>query len=753
MAVTPDVLWQRWRRSRRADAFETLVKPHLPYVADLARRQGVSAADAEDVVQETLLELARERSDEPVRVGVRPWLARRVRFRAKKSIRSSVRRRRHEQAGRRSRKTADETSSVRLEVREEVEAALALLRPAERQAVVLRYLHDMDYREIAYVLGVSENAGRIKVHRGIGKLRRSLGGHAAALVAALGLPRIGEAAVILKTTSMAVATTAGATAGIGKGVLLMGTGIKFGAAVVIGAAIAAVGMMAFYEGSTAGRTEGSRGSGMPVGRSVDPDGPATTRLMAELDVTGEEAEWVKNALTHERLRRENARILPEDTGLDIIERRLKWDAEVDELVSDFDRFAGHVQAAPGKVARFEATGDVTKVNLGELAPGVAVIEFGPGTFQLGRGSRDFHYARKDIRHLEIRGAGMDQTRVVLGSSDLLTAAARVEHLRIHDLTLDGGKRGSMFLDVRGKVAAVFEKVRFKRWPSGGYSSAIGLSGGAYVGCRNCEFLGGYGHGGTGVISFRGTGIASFDRCVFADIPTTVYGGNGAAPKSVVHFERCVWENTQLAHAGLLYQGTREFPITVRGGKVHYESAKAWGRQFAQSVEAVEFSARIPRCRLSDLLRIVRGVKASLEEGQRVQGVQLVAARPEPPREFIVYLWHSSDYIMRMHKAKRSVRIAPIYVTWEGSGVKIWPEDRRRRLPNYHPGSLMEGARDIEDVVARAGLDPSMEAYGIIQTSHSTRGAATPAVELRDERARRQVVLDAVTGEVRAKNPR
>ena len=169
MAIEPDLLWRTWRRARKAEAFEAFVRPHLPHVMEVARRQGCSAAEAEDVVQDTLLELAREQGDERVRVGVRPWLVRRVRYRAKTSIRSSVRRRRHERSARQPRQVAP-ASSEKLEIKEEVEAALALLRTQERQAIVLRYLHDMDYKEIAYVLGVSENACQIKVHRGLHKL-------------------------------------------------------------------------------------------------------------------------------------------------------------------------------------------------------------------------------------------------------------------------------------------------------------------------------------------------------------------------------------------------------------------------------------------------------------------------------------------------------------------------------------------------------------------------------------------------------
>ena len=60
-----------WRQSRESGAFEALVRPEIPYALDLARRCGARGSDADDVVQESLIQLARENSDDPMRVGLR----------------------------------------------------------------------------------------------------------------------------------------------------------------------------------------------------------------------------------------------------------------------------------------------------------------------------------------------------------------------------------------------------------------------------------------------------------------------------------------------------------------------------------------------------------------------------------------------------------------------------------------------------------------------------------------------------------
>ncbi len=170
MATASDVHWESWRRLRDPAAFEALVRPELGRALSFARSLGCSDADAEDVLQESLVRLAAERSDRPSRVGVRAWLYRTVRDRARSRRRSWWRRRSRE--ARAARPEAAPARTGALEVREQVEQALAALPEAEREAVRLRYLQDLDYRDMAHVLGVSENACRIRVHRALEALKK-----------------------------------------------------------------------------------------------------------------------------------------------------------------------------------------------------------------------------------------------------------------------------------------------------------------------------------------------------------------------------------------------------------------------------------------------------------------------------------------------------------------------------------------------------------------------------------------------------
>ena len=180
MSNSERALWKAWRDGNDAEAFGTLVQPHLHRLVDLARRSGCPAAETDDVVQDVLVELTRAPGDEPIEVGLPAWLGRRAILRSRRRRRSAGRRARHEKASSRLRSEARRSPDPT--ARDEVEEALAVLPEKERQAVVLRYLHDLDYKEIGYVLGTSDSAARVRVHRGIGRLRARLGGAAAALV-------------------------------------------------------------------------------------------------------------------------------------------------------------------------------------------------------------------------------------------------------------------------------------------------------------------------------------------------------------------------------------------------------------------------------------------------------------------------------------------------------------------------------------------------------------------------------------------
>lgn len=165
-------------RASRGDlvAFEVLVERHQPRLTTLAGRLLGSHADAADAVQETL---------------VRAWLAL-PRFRGDAKFSTWLTRiclnAVHDQRERRgvladpeAPEPADPRDSFAAsELSGELQAALAALDSAFREAVVLYDVLGCSYLEIAELTGAAEGTVKSRIYRGRAELARLLGGGNAA---------------------------------------------------------------------------------------------------------------------------------------------------------------------------------------------------------------------------------------------------------------------------------------------------------------------------------------------------------------------------------------------------------------------------------------------------------------------------------------------------------------------------------------------------------------------------------------------
>ncbi len=208
MSVNTYELWTDWRQKRDADAFAALVRPEMRHALAAARRTGCDDASSEDALQEALIALARETSDAPVKIGVRTWLMRQTRDRARSALRSRRRRTDRESiAAKRERcDVAQEPPSDRALRSEELEEALALIDAGDRELLLLRYLHSLEYREMAAYIGISPAAARVRVHRALDRLRKRVGGATGASIAALPLPVVPRESAAIETAVSASET-------------------------------------------------------------------------------------------------------------------------------------------------------------------------------------------------------------------------------------------------------------------------------------------------------------------------------------------------------------------------------------------------------------------------------------------------------------------------------------------------------------------------------------------------------------------
>jgi len=466
-------LWRRWRRERAPRAFEAIVRPELAHALALARRMGADPGEAEDALQDSLVKLARERSDEPLRVGIRAWICRRVVLGVKMQARAGARRRRHEAAAA---GHGGPAALPRVEARDEVEAALGRLEEEERRIVELRFLHDLDYREMAYVLDATENACRIRVHKALKRLRVLLGAAAPARVASLSLPAARADAAI----AAALAAAKPALGLAAKGALA--------AALALGAAAA---LRIAPASPPAPEPAVAVAAAPPAASPLPPPSPPTPP--------------------------------PAPTGIDLLTRHLDGSGDLSSRLWDFDDLSSVVRTPEGPVRRIEAEGAVTAVRPEQLKG--PVVEFGRGVFRLPQ-------LRRERGPLLLRGAGSDAT-LLLGGPILVEGS--VGHLRVCDLTFEG-----QALDVRGSVAAVLERVRLRGFTiTAGYGAPLGTTGRALLLLRECSVVGGFRRNAGGrALAVRGGVVALFDRCRLSDLEEPARSEPRAHPRSLLHFRRC-----------------------------------------------------------------------------------------------------------------------------------------------------------------------------------------------------------------------
>jgi RNA polymerase sigma-70 factor (ECF subfamily) len=173
-----------------AVAWEEIVQRYNRRIYNICYRFAGSADDAQDLTQEVFIKMYRTLSSyNPGRAAFMTWLTTITRnllvdhFRKTKQDRmtetldgaSSE----HEDAMPLSDKIPDKAAppDARVQSREAGETvhhALQKLSPELREAVILRDLQDMDYREIAAVLKVPEGTVKSRINRGRAELARLL---------------------------------------------------------------------------------------------------------------------------------------------------------------------------------------------------------------------------------------------------------------------------------------------------------------------------------------------------------------------------------------------------------------------------------------------------------------------------------------------------------------------------------------------------------------------------------------------------
>jgi len=154
--------------SRRGADLCALVDKHLKFVHWVARRFSNSKENADDITQLVFIRLARMNGVIPGTVSISAWLYMTARSFAIDLVRSDEARRRREQGDALEKKPAVQYDWSF------INEAIKSLGPAEREAIMQRFYDNCSYAEVGRLLGLSENAARMKVSRALKKLRAVL---------------------------------------------------------------------------------------------------------------------------------------------------------------------------------------------------------------------------------------------------------------------------------------------------------------------------------------------------------------------------------------------------------------------------------------------------------------------------------------------------------------------------------------------------------------------------------------------------
>src|SRR5581483_6557721 len=150
--------------------FDALVQRHLDLVVGTACRGLNDAAAAEEITQNVFIALARKAVWLMGQPSLAAWLHKTTLLEVRHFWRGELRRRKREKVAAELGTTMKDEDSLLTSLRGELDEGLLELRESERQALVLRYLEGLSYRDMGQRLGAREDAVRMRTDKALGRL-------------------------------------------------------------------------------------------------------------------------------------------------------------------------------------------------------------------------------------------------------------------------------------------------------------------------------------------------------------------------------------------------------------------------------------------------------------------------------------------------------------------------------------------------------------------------------------------------------
>ena len=158
-----------------AAAFHELFKRFAPMLLRVLGRGLKSQIEAEDLVQQTFLQLHRARNDYNPEARLRPWLFT-IAFNLRREYFRRGQRRPEAplELDGRGDPAVQPHGHARVDAAESLKVALGRLPPDQAEVIALHWLEGLSFPEVAEIVGASLSAVKVRAHRGYATMRSFL---------------------------------------------------------------------------------------------------------------------------------------------------------------------------------------------------------------------------------------------------------------------------------------------------------------------------------------------------------------------------------------------------------------------------------------------------------------------------------------------------------------------------------------------------------------------------------------------------
>jgi len=169
-------LLRQFAKEHSEDAFKSLADRYLNLVYSVALSRLASDAAAKDITQVVFAALASKAGHLSDKVILSGWLFQVTTHACQDLKRGEARRKKWESEAVQQQITEAKSNSLEInDIEPVIGSALASLSTTERDAILLRFFGECDFQQVGARLGISEAAAKMRVARGLERLRNLLG--------------------------------------------------------------------------------------------------------------------------------------------------------------------------------------------------------------------------------------------------------------------------------------------------------------------------------------------------------------------------------------------------------------------------------------------------------------------------------------------------------------------------------------------------------------------------------------------------